>query len=61
MLVSNNVFLKQIDVMKKESKKEMKKMEGRHNLVKKLRSSPDTKEKLMSSPPLSASPSDGEE
>ena len=46
--------------MKKESVKEVKKMEGRHNLVKKLRS-PDSKEKLLSSPPLSASPSDGEE
>lgn len=46
--------------MKKESVKEVKKMEGRHNLVKKLRS-PDIKEKLLSSPPLSASSSDGEE
>ena len=47
--------------MKKESFKEVKKMEERHSLVKKLRSSPDSKEKLISSPPLSASSSDGEE
>ena len=48
--------------MKKESIKDVKKMEGRHVLAKKLRSSPDSKEKLMTSPPpLSASSSDGEE
>ena len=47
--------------MKKESVKEVKKMEGRHNLVKKLRTL-ESKEKFMSSPPpLSASSSDGEE